>query len=101
MKLVAKVPTNDGTFNNTVISPLISPTPMATNERGHDGPPDGNPVGPQPVHDPGGEQEHLAGGKVDLAEHQHENLTDGDRPDRPGEPGGGVQAERTDESSTT
>src|ERR1035441_8374303 len=30
MKFVARVVTNDGTFNNTVIRPLIIPTPAAT-----------------------------------------------------------------------
>lgn len=43
MKFVARVPTNEGTFRNTVIRPLITPTPMHTKSEAAMAHPTGTP----------------------------------------------------------
>ena len=43
MKFVARVVTNDGTFNSTVIKPLITPTPAAARSATRMAHPTGSP----------------------------------------------------------
>ena len=93
MKFVAKVVTNDGTFNSTVIKPLISPTPAQTTSATRMAHPTGSPSCQVQYMTHGREEENLARGEVDLPHYQHEHLADGDRSDRPGVAGGRVQAE--------
>ena len=96
MKFVASVVTNEGTFNSTVISPLIAPTPQAT-RASEIAKPHGDAERAKPVHHPGREQEDLTGRQVDLGEHQQQHLADGDRADRPGITGRRAEAERAGE----
>ena len=92
MKFVAKVATNDGTFKNTLIMPLIAPIPMHTTKSGDDCPARGDPERPEPVHDPRREEEDLPRREIDLSQHEYEDLAYRERPVRPGEARSGIEA---------
>jgi len=65
MKFVARVATNDGTFNNTVIMPLIIPTPAATKSEASMAQPTEGPAA-RASNMTQACKEHLSCGEVDL-----------------------------------